>query len=153
MFFAPHYTTTTPRRRNRLHVWCCCVALGLGLGLWESRADGSCGDYLAVSSGHFAMPGAKEMEHLANPTHGGSPVPGDPARSPCECSGCSSHEAPVTTAPVVERTQRDLTWACAAPVDEVLKSLPRWATPPQESLAAQDFFCRLLRPPKSLSRE
>ena len=149
MFLAPRLTPTTPRRRNRLP-WYCCAALVLGLGAW-TRAEATCGDYLAIGSGHYAMPSARGTEQVPNPTPVGIPLPGVPVHLPCDGPGCSPHETPVTTMEVVVRIQHELTGACLAKDHGILKSPPRWASQPQESLAALDFVFRILRPPRPLS--
>jgi hypothetical protein len=151
MLSASSHTPTTLRRRSGLSVCCCSAALILGVGVWVSRAEAACGDYLTIGYGHRPMPGASGTARLPNPTHVGSPLPSEPARSPCAGPHCSSHEMPVTPLQVVVRMQQDLIGACLAQGDGVLTPPPRWATQLQESLAVQDFSFWILRPPRSLS--
>lgn len=150
MLLALCHTSTTPQRRNALP-WCCGMAILLGLGAWPSRAEATCGDYLTVGLGHFAMLGERETGQAPNPTHAGIPLPGEPVRPPCNGSSCSSREIPVNTMHNVVRVPYDLTGACLGHDDRGLMSPPRWASQSQESLACQDFFFRILRPPRPLS--
>jgi hypothetical protein len=150
MFLALRHLTLTSQRSDGLPVWRLCTAFILGFGVLAPQAEASCGDYLTTDAGHFAMPGAREMEQFPDPNHVGKPLPGEPVRSPCHGPGCSSRDIPVTTAPVAVGAQHDLTWAYVAEGTGALKSPPRWATQPQESVAVQDFSFRILRPPRAL---
>jgi hypothetical protein len=150
MFFPLCHTSTILRQRNGL-AWCFGLAIVLGLGGWASRAEASCGDYLAVGSGHFAMPGESETGQSPNPTHAEIPVPSTPAHPPCNGPSCSSREIPVNSMHDVVRVQHDLTGACLGHDDGGFASPPRWPSPSQESLAGLDFVFRILRPPRPLS--
>jgi hypothetical protein len=150
MFFAPRHIPTLPQRSSGLSVWCCCTALFLGVGAWASQAVATCGDYLTSGSGHFAMPDARGTEQVPLRPEGENALPRRPTRLPCHGPGCSSHESPVRTAPVVVRMQHDLTGICLEQDVGVLQSPPHWATQSQESLTAQNISFRILRPPRSL---
>jgi hypothetical protein len=137
--------------RHTVSVWCCSAALIVGLGMGVSRAEAACGDYLTIGYGHRPMGGARGTEQLPNPSHVGSPLPSEPARSPCNGPDCSSHEMPVIPLQVIVRMQHDRTGACLAQAGGVLTSPPRWATQRQETLGVQVISFRILRPPRPLA--
>lgn len=145
------YTHNAPRRRNGLAAWWCCSALALGFSAWASRAEATCGDYVMTGSDHVAMSDAMGTEQLPNPAQVTNPIPSEPVRLPCHGLSCSSHNVPVTTLHVVVRFQPDSASACLAQDDGEPSAPSRWATCAQDSLAAQDFSFRILRPPKQLA--